>query len=253
MLPAQRVEGKVALVTGAGRGIGRAVAVGLAEAGADLALVARTEADLAATAELVRVTGRRAAVFAADVTSVSAIQAMVQAVVGVYRRIDVLVNNAGTNIPKPALEVTEADWDRQLDLNLKAAFFCAQAVGRIMIEQGQGRVINMSSQMEKVGYFKRAAYCAGKAGVGGLTRALAIEWAAHGVTVNSVAPTFIETPMTRPMFADPTFRDEVLTRIPLGRLGQPEEVAAAVVYLASDAAALITGHTLVLDGGWTVW
>lgn len=253
MLPSMRLDGRVAVVTGASRGIGRAMAMGLAEAGADLALVARSADELTETADLVKEYGRRAEIFPADVTQVAAIEAMVEAVHKRFGCIDLLVNNAGTNIPKPALTVTEEDWDRQVDLNLKALFFCSQAVGRIMVQQGRGRIINISSQMEKVGYFQRAAYCASKAGVGGLTRALAIEWAEHGVTVNAVAPTFIETPMTRPMLQNATFAQEVLSRIPLGRLGQPEEVAAAVVYLASDAAAMITGHTLMIDGGWTVW
>jgi 2-deoxy-D-gluconate 3-dehydrogenase len=171
-----------------------------------------------------------------------------------YGRLDVLVNNAGINIPKRAFEVTEADWDAILDINLKGVFFVAQAVGRVMRDQSPqgGCVINMASQMGLVGYYDRAAYCSSKAGVVNLTRVLAIEWAEFGIRVNAVCPTFVETPLTRPMFEkSEAFREDVLGRILLHRLATPEEIAAAVVFLAGPGASMINGHPLPVDGGWT--
>jgi NAD(P)-dependent dehydrogenase (short-subunit alcohol dehydrogenase family) len=166
-------------------------------------------------------------------------------------RIDILVNNAGVNIPRPALEVTEEDWDRVLDTNLKGVFFVAQRTARTMKEHGCGRIINMASQNGVVGYYNRAAYCSSKAGVVNLTRVLAIEWAPLGITVNAVGPTFVITPLTQSTWDDPVMREDLLKRIPLGRVGVPEDIVGAVVFLASPAASLITGHTLLVDGGWT--
>lgn len=254
VLVGQRLDGRVALVTGAGRGLGRAIALALAEAGADLALASRSQGQLADTAADVEARGRRAKVVPMDVTRVESIEAAVEEVWAHYGRIDILVNNAGVNIPQNALDVTEEAWDTVLDTNVKGLFFCCQAVGRRMVQQRSGRIVNIGSQMSEVGFFKRSAYCASKGAVSQLTKVLAIEWAPYNITVNTVAPTFIETDLTRPMFeSDPAFKEEVLRRIPLGRLGQPEEVAAAVVFLASDAASLITGHTLLVDGGWVAW
>ena len=167
--------------------------------------------------------------------------------------VDILVNNAGINIQQYAVDVTEEAWDRVLDINLKGVFFCAQSIGKLMISQGHGKIVNMASQMSAVGYYKRAAYCASKAGLAGLTKVLAVEWAPHNVLVNAVAPTFIFTPMTAPMFEDRAFHEDVMRRIPLGRLGKPEDVVGAVIYLASSASNLVTGHTLYVDGGWTAW
>jgi 2-deoxy-D-gluconate 3-dehydrogenase len=167
-------------------------------------------------------------------------------------RIDVLVNNAGLNVPRLAVDVTEEDWDRVLDVDLKGVFFTTQAVAKkSMIPRGGGKIVNIASIMGVVGYSYRAAYCSAKAGLVNLTRVLAFEWARHGITANAVAPTFVETPLTRPMFEDAAFKEDVLRRIPLGRLGTPEDIAGAVVYLASPAADLVTGHTLLVDGGWT--
>ena len=249
-----RVEGKVALVTGTGSGLGRAMAMGLAQAGADLALTELPDRLGAAqeTARAVEAAGRKAFVVPLDVTRLPGIREMADAVASHFGRIDILVNNAGVNVPRLAVDVSEEDWDRVLDVDLKGVFFTAQAVAKkAMIPQGGGKIVNISSQMGVVGYTYRAAYCAAKAGVVNLTRVLAFEWARHGITVNAVAPTFVETPLTRPMFDDPAFKSDVLGRIPLGRLGRPEDIVGSVVYLSSASADMVTGHTLLVDGGWT--
>lgn len=252
-LPNFDVSGKVAVVTGGSRGIGRAAALALAEAGCNLVITARRSEGLENVAGEISALGRRVLAVRADLTKVDEIYRMVDQAVTVFGKIDILVNNAGINIPKPALEVTEEDWDQVLDTNLKGVFFCSQAVGKVMIAQNRGKVINMASQMAFVGYYKRAAYCSSKGGVVQLTKALAIEWAAHSINVNAIAPTFIETPLTAPMFSDPVFREDVVRRIPLGRVGKPEDVTGAVIYLASEASDLVTGHTILVDGGWVAW
>ncbi len=252
--PSMLVEGKVALVTGTGSGLGQAIAIGLAHAGADLALT-ELEARLPAAQETAREVerrGRRAFVSPLDVTRTRMIEETVERSIRHFGRIDILVNNAGINVAKPAIDVTEEDWDRVLDVDLKGVFFTAQAVARrALIPQGSGKIVNIASQNGVIGYYNRAAYCAAKAGVVNLTRVLAIEWAKHKINVNAVGPTFVDTPLTRPHFQNPEFRDDVMRRIPLGRLGVPEDVVGAVVFLASAAADLITGHTLLVDGGWT--
>jgi len=165
--------------------------------------------------------------------------------------IDILVNNAGVNIPADAFDLTEQDWDQVQDVNLKGLFFLSQRCGRHMRDHGGGRIVNMASINGVVGYYKRAAYCSSKAGVVNLTRVLALEWAEHDINVNAIGPTFILTPLTQATFDDPVMREDLLKRIPKGRVGQPEDIVGAVVFLASDAAAMITGHTLLVDGGWT--
>ncbi|MEQ8966949.1 MAG: SDR family NAD(P)-dependent oxidoreductase [Azospirillaceae bacterium] len=242
------LDGKRALVTGAGRGIGRGVADALADAGAAVTLCARSADMLGAAATAIRQRGGAAEILVRDVTDVAAFTAAIDE----RPAFDVFVNNAGTNRPKPLAEVTEADYDAVLGLNLRAAVFAARAVTGRMIADGRGgSVINMSSQMGHVGAAGRTLYCASKWGIEGFTKALALELAPHGIRVNTICPTFVETPMTRPMLEDPAFRAEVLGKIALGRLGRVEDVAAAAVYLASDAAALMTGSALLLDGGWT--
>ena len=252
-LPSMRLDGKVALVSGAGSGIGRAVAVAAAEAGADCAVTELPGrlADLDATCESIESLGRRALPVPLQLPDLDSIDAAVKAVVGTFDRVDVLVNNAGVNIPRDALELNEADWDGVLDVNLKGTFFLSQRVARHMVEDGGGRIVNVASQNGVVGYYKRAAYCSSKAGVVNLTRVLAIEWAPHHINVNAVGPTFILTPLTQSTFDDPDLRADLLSRIPAGRVGQPEDVVGAVIFLASPAADLITGHTLLVDGGWT--
>lgn len=246
------LEGKVAMVTGAGRGLGRAIARRLARAGADLALVARSEGELKDAARELKALGVRAAAFPCDLSQVAQLAPLVETVAAELGAIDILVNNAGTNIPQPALEVSEEAWDEILGLNLKSAFFLAQAVGREMIRRGGGgRIVNISSQTGSVALLKRAAYCASKAGLNLVTRVLALEWGKYEILVNAVAPTFIETEMTREFLADRDFRRYALSKNLLGRFGVPDDVAAAVLYLASPAANLVTGHVLLVDAGWT--
>jgi len=247
-----RLDGRAALVTGAGRGIGRSAAIALAEAGAEVWLIARTASEIEQAAAEIRAAGGRAKTCACDVTDAAALKRAFAALPS----LDVMVNNAGANIPEPFVDVSEEHLDRLLGLNVRAAFLAAQAAARKMLEasdrkQRGGAIINVSSQMGHVGAPNRSVYCLSKHALEGLTKAMAVELAPHNIRVNSVAPTFIETPMTRPMFAQPAFRDWAYDRIPLGRIGQPEDVAAAVVFLASSGASLITGTSLVIDGGWT--
>jgi NAD(P)-dependent dehydrogenase (short-subunit alcohol dehydrogenase family) len=246
-----RLDGKTALVTGAGRGIGRAVAIALAAAGAELVLASRTSSELeAVAAEIAAQGGGRAKLMPIDVTDSAAVRA---AIAGLGA-LDILVNNAGVNRPQPFLEVDDDTLDQLLTLNVRAAFIVAQAAARQMVAQAAGVVINVSSQMGHVGSERhRTVYVMTKHALEGLTKAMAVELAPKGVRVVSIAPTFIDTPLVRPFFDDPTFRKWVLDRIPLGRLGTVEEVASAVVFLASPAAALVTGSSLLADGGWTAW
>ena len=252
--PSARVEGKVAIVTGTGTGLGQAAALALAGAGAKIILTelpGRTDA-AEATAKMARDDyGVETLVLPLDVQQRDQIDELVGGALANFGQIDILVNNAGVNIPKLAVDVTEEDWDRVMDINLKGLFFTTQAVGKEMIARGGGKIINIASQMGVVGYWKRAAYCSSKAGVVNLTRVLAFEWAQHGVRVNAVGPTFVETPLTRPMFEDQAFREDVMGRIPLGRLATPQDIAGAIVYLASAASDMVTGQTLLVDGGWT--
>ena len=245
--PSFRLDGQVALVSGAGRGIGRGCALALAEAGAEVIALSRTEAELLTLAREIEAAGGRARALVCDVTDTAAVRA---AIAGL-ERLDVLLNNAGSNQPQPFLEVEEAVLDRLLALNVKAAFVVAQAAARVMARSGGGAIVNMSSQMGHVGGAGRTVYCATKHAIEGLTKAMAVDLAPYNIRVNAVAPTFVETPLTRPFFEDPAFKALVLDKILLGRLARIEEVAAAVVYLASPAAAMITGTSLLVDGGWT--
>jgi 2-deoxy-D-gluconate 3-dehydrogenase len=246
------LNGRKAVVSGAGRGIGKAIALGLARAGADIGLVARTESELNAVAGEVKENGRRAVVRASDLTVTADIPELIRGLAGDLGGIDILVNNAGTNIPQDSVDVTEAAWDTVMAINLKSCFFMAQAVGKVMIEQGRGgRIINISSQTGSVALIKRAAYCASKAGLNLVTKVLAMEWGPHEILVNAVAPTFVETEMTKPMLADPQFREYALAKNVLKRFGTTDDVAGAVIYLASPAANLVTGHILLVDAGWT--
>jgi NAD(P)-dependent dehydrogenase (short-subunit alcohol dehydrogenase family) len=246
--PSLRLDGRRALVTGAGRGIGLAAAAALAQAGAHVVLAARTAPEIEAAAADIRDEGGSAEPLVLDVTDTEA----VRRAIGAAPPFNILVNNAGTNRPRPFLDVTEEDYDAITTLNERAAFFVAQAVARGMAEEGiAGSIIHVSSQMGHVGGSRRTVYCMTKHGIEGLTKAMAIDLAPFGIRVNSIGPTFIDTPLTKPFFQDTAFRDDVLRRIKLGRLGTVEDLMGAVVFLASDAAALVTGTALVVDGGWT--
>src|SRR6476660_952368 len=246
-LPSFRLDGQVALVTGANRGIGAGLAEALGEAGATVVLAARRAEDLTELAASVP----GSTTVTIDLGDVASIRSAVAQVEESHGRIDVLVNNAGLGANHPALDVTEADWDSMMDVNLKGLFFCSQAVARGMVERGHGRIIHMSSQASVVGIVDHAVYCASKGGVNQLTRVMALEWSRFGVTVNAVGPTFIYTPGTAERLDDPTYRDGVLDRIPARQLAEISDVAGAVIYLASDAARLVTGTLLLVDGGWT--
>jgi NAD(P)-dependent dehydrogenase (short-subunit alcohol dehydrogenase family) len=246
--PSFRLDGKRALVTGGGRGIGLAAASALAQAGAEVTLVARTRAEIEAAAQAITARGDRAAALPLDVTDLDAARQTIAAA----EPFDVLVNNAGTNRPAYLMDVKVEDFDAIFALNVRAAFFMAQAVARRLIAAKRpGSIINISSQMGHVGAARRTVYCASKHAMEGFTKAMAIELAPHNIRVNSLGPTFLETPMTRPFFENKAFRDEVLGKIKLGRLGQLDELTGAILFLASDASSLMTGSALVLDGGWT--
>ena len=246
--PSFRLDNRRALVTGAGRGIGLAAAAALAEAGAHVTLLARTETEIAEAAREIREAGGRADILVLDVTD----HAATEAALTKAPAFDILVNNAGTNRPRTFLDVTDDDYDVITSLNLKAAFFVAQSVARKMAADGiKGSIIHISSQMGHVGGQNRTVYCMTKHGIEGLTKAMAIDLAPHGIRVNSIGPTFIETPLTKPFFQDNEFRASVLAKIKLARLGQVEDLMGAVLFLASDAAGLVTGTSLIIDGGWT--
>ena len=253
VLPSMRLDGKIALVTGAGSGIGKAVAQAVAEAGADCAATELPDkiGDLDSVCAEIDRLGHKALPMPLCLPDLESIDALVSRVVDEMGRIDILINNAGVNIPRSALELSEEEWDGVLDVNLKGLFFLSQRVAREMVETGGGKIVNMASQNGVVGYYKRAAYCSSKAGVVNLTRVLAIEWAEYGINVNAVGPTFILTPLTQSTFDDPELRQDLLQRIPKGRVGMPQDVVGSVVFLASAAADMITGHTLLVDGGWT--
>jgi len=243
--PTFRLEGKRALVTGAGRGIGLAAAAALAEYGAQVTLVARTGAEIEAGAKAI---GNGAVAAVLDVSDLAAVQAFFDA----SDPFHILVNNAGTNRPKPMWDVTEEDYDAVLDLNVKSAFFVAKACAQGLIDAGQpGSLIHIGSQMGHVGGPNRSLYCASKWAIEGMNKALALDLAPHSIRSNTIAPTFIETPMTKPFFEDREFLASVLSKIKLGRMGTVEDLMGALVFLASDASSLMTGTILVFDGGWT--
>jgi NAD(P)-dependent dehydrogenase (short-subunit alcohol dehydrogenase family) len=253
MLPSQRLDGRHAIVTGAGRGIGRAAALALAEAGADVTLFSRSGPELEAVAGEVRARGRRAEICVGDVRSASDVERLVEAAAR-NAGLAICVTAAGLNRPGPTLEQPHEDFDLVVETNVRGTYLACRAFAAALCAHGRGgRIVAISSQMGEVGYPGRAAYCASKHAVNGLVKALAVEWAPIGIAVNAVAPTFVETPLTRPMLDDEEFRADVLRRMPMQRIGTPADVVGAIVYLASDQAALVTGHILDVDGGWTAW
>lgn len=246
--PAFRLDGRRALVTGAGRGIGLAAAAALGEAGAHVTLCARTASEIDEAAVALREKDFSADTLALDVTDVASFRKAIDG----RDPYDIFVNNAGTNRPNPFTDVPVEDFDVVMNLNVRAAYFAAQSVARRMIETGKrGSIINMSSQMGHVGGVNRSLYCASKWAMEGFSKAMAIDLAPKGIRVNTLCPTFIETPMTKPFFENPVFKESVLSKIKLGRLGTVEDLMGAIVFLASDASSLMTGSSLVMDGGWT--
>jgi NAD(P)-dependent dehydrogenase (short-subunit alcohol dehydrogenase family) len=243
------LEGRTALVTGGNRGLGRAMALALADAGADVALAARDQASLDAVAEEIRARGRQACAVATDVTSSAAVDALVARTVEQLGGLDVLVNNSGVLHPAPLLETSDEDWDRVIATNLTGAFLCARAAGRHFAERGSGKVVNIASNFAYMGVANFVSYCASKAAIVAFTRALAVEWAAKGVQVNAIAPGYFETDMNVELRADEDLLGKTLRQIPARRMGQPGELGPLVVYLASAASDFMTGETLLLDGG----
>ncbi len=249
------LQDKVAVVTGPSQGIGRACAVALAQAGADLVLVKHPDLHgdaIKETVSRIEETGRRAVVSLTDVTNVAQIGAMAETAKKEYGRVDILVNNAGWTDTTPAVDVSEEEWDRTIDVCLKSAFFCSQAVARIMIPQGGGKIVNIGSNFGVTAFKGRVAYCSAKAGMHQLTRTLALEWAPHGINVNAVAPALTETPGRREVMARPGFKEAILAQLPIGRWNQPEDLVGAVLYLSSHLADMVVGHVLMIDGGWTI-
>ena len=248
--PSMRLDGLTAVVTGAGRGLGRACALALADAGAEVVPVSRTRSELETLAVEIAARGGKAHPVVCDLLDPQQITDRIEAL----GRIDILVNNAGGNIPEPFVQVTKERLDRILALNVRSAFLVAQAAARSMIAGGRGgSIIHMSSQMGHVGAPNRTVYCMTKHAIEGLSKAMAVELAPERIRVNAIGPTFVLTPMTRPFFEQKAFREDTLSRIPIGRLANLEDIMGAIVFLASPAAAMITGASLTIDGGWTAW
>lgn len=245
------LEHKTVIVTGGSKGIGKDIALTFAKLNANVVISGRNGMVLEETLKELHGYNKRCMAVQGDLSKMENINNLIETTVKEFGTIDILINNAGVNIAKPALEVTENDWDTVLDLNLKSVFFTSQAAAKFMSDQKNGKIINIASQMAFVGYYNRAAYCSSKGGLVQLTKALAVEWAKLGINVNAVAPTFIETELTAKMFEDEDFKRDVENRILLKGLSQPKDISGAVLYLASDLANFVTGETLKVDGGWT--
>jgi NAD(P)-dependent dehydrogenase (short-subunit alcohol dehydrogenase family) len=244
---------RVAVVTGAGRGLGQAMALALAAAGADVVVSSRTYTELETLRDEIRDLGPRAEAIPVDCTEEASCEQLVRTAIERMGQVDILVNNAGINVRKPILELSAAEFDRVLTTNLYGYFYCARAAGRHMVARGSGKIINISSMMGRVALPTQGAYASSKGAVEQLTNVLALEWAQDGVQVNAIAPAYCETPLTRPVFEDPERNQFIRERTPMGRWGQPHELAGAVLFLASAASSFVTGHVLRVDGGWNAW
>ncbi|MBI4963647.1 MAG: glucose 1-dehydrogenase [Desulfomonile tiedjei] len=247
------LSGRVALVTGASKGLGKAMALALAGAGADVALYARNKEELQAVKESVQSLGRRAEIFCVDVLDHLSVDENVKSTLGAFGYVDILVNNAGVNVRKPVLELSPEEWDTVLNTNLKGYFLMARAVVPAMLSRGSGKVINMASILGAVALPSQLAYASSKGGVIQMTKVMALEWAKQGVQVNAIGPTYFETPLVAQLRNDPERFGFIVDRTPMGRWGQPEELAGLVIFLASRASDFITGQTIFIDGGWTIW
>lgn len=250
-MPTFDLKNKVAIVTGSTKGIGRGIVEGLAKAGADVVIVSRNQDDCNQVAEKIKEFGHDALPVATDVTNLNAIEELVKKVTEYYGKIDILVNNAGSAITKKAEDLTEADWDRVLNVDLKGVFFCAQAVGRQMISQKQGKIINLASILGLVGDRQVLPYCVSKGGVIQMTKALALEWAKHNIQVNALCPGYVITPMNEADLNNEKIHNHIIKKIPMRRLGEIGDMVGAAVFMASNASDYMTGQTLVVDGGWT--
>jgi len=246
------LEDQVAIVSGASEGIGRTLAIGLADAGAHVAIASRTQTALEEVASEIQALGRKALVVPTDLREVAQIHALVAKTHAHFKKIDILINNAAWTATVEALQVTEEQWDRTLDTSLKAPFFLAQAVAPIMIEQGQGKIVNVGSNLAEVAFRGRTVYSAAKAGVHHLTRALANEWAPKGIHVNCVAPCITETPTRRELLQRPGYKDWALEQLPVGRWAQPADLIGPTLFLCSSLSDMVVGHILMVDGGWTI-
>lgn len=251
--PSFDLTGKIAVLVGASRGIGRPMALAMGHAGADVVVSSRTRSELESLADELRGLGRKSLVHTADVTNIKDIQALSDAVVEEFGRIDILVNNAGLGLHEPAFDATEEQWDSLIDTNLKGVFFCCQIIGKVMVKQRKGKIINLNSTFGLVGIPNRSIYCSSKGGITQLTKALAVEWAPYNVNVNAIAPTSVRTPMNEALHRDPKWRKEWLGRLPMDRFCEPEDLFGALVFFASDTSDMVTGVTLPIDGGWTAW
>ncbi len=247
------LTGRVAVVTGAGKGLGRAMALALAAAGADVVVSSRTMADISKVRDEIRDLGRRADAVPVDCADETSCERLMARAIERLGTVDILVNNAGINVRKPILDLCAEEFDRVLKTNLYGYFYCARAAGRHMVARGSGKIINISSMMGRVALPTQGAYASSKGAVEQLTNVLALEWAQAGVQVNAIAPAYCETPLTQAVFNDPERHRFVCERTPMGRWGQPYELAGAVIFLASDASSFVTGHVLKVDGGWNAW
>ncbi|EKN71672.1 2-deoxy-D-gluconate 3-dehydrogenase [Neobacillus bataviensis LMG 21833] len=244
------LENKVAVITGGNRGLGRAMALALANAGADIVIIGRSEEKNNEVVREIQKFGRKAASFSTDLRDIPAINEMVAEVVSQFGKMDIFINNAGVSHTESAFDLKEEDWDNVMDLNVKSLFFCCQAAGRIMKEQGYGKIINLASVAGAVGEVGIAPYTASKAAVINLTRSLALEWVRYGIQVNAIGPSYIETDMNRDELSNPKVRSKIVGKTPMKRLGNPDELSGAAIFLASDASNYMTGQTVYVDGGW---